>query len=62
MKTFVKSFVLVFLILELVVFSFSIYKMILDEFIHMPIFLFLGFLCIILIEGIYYIIKNWRKL
>lgn len=62
MKTFLKCYFLVLGILELSVFLFSIYKMMLGDYPNYWGLLFLGFLSIILIHGIYYMIKNWRKL
>lgn len=62
MKTAFKVFFLVLAILEVVVFIISIYKMILDDYIDIPVLLFLALLSIILIYGIYYDIKDWRKL
>lgn len=62
MKTGFKVFVLVLGILELLVYLLSIYKTILGDYPNYWGLLFLGFLSIVLIYGIFHIIKNWRQL
>lgn len=62
MKRMFIIFVLVLAILELLVFLYAICKMILGDYPDYWGLLFLGFLSLVLIYGIFHIIRNWRNL